>query len=279
MRISFTKMQGTGNDFVVIDAISHPVALTREQIRRLCDRRFGVGCDQVLMVAPATANGVDFSYRIFNADGAEVEQCGNGARCFARFVRAQGLTAKPEITVQTLSGLLRLRLGADGQVTVNMGVPEFDPPKVPFTAERRAIVYDLDMDGTVIPVSVLSMGNPHAVHVVTDVDRAPVSIWGPSIEHHRRFPNRVNAGFMQVVDRNCIRLRVFERGVGETLACGSGACAAVVTGRMRGMLDENVEVTLPGGKVHVGWAGEGRPAMLTGAAETVFEGTIDLDDL
>ncbi len=279
MRVAFTKMQGAGNDFVVFDGVNQRIALTPEKIRRLADRRFGVGCDQVLVVERASGNGADFRYRIFNADGGEVEQCGNGARCFVRFVRDHGLTAKDEIQVETLAGLIRPRLESDGEVSVDMGVPRFEPKDVPFDAASRQPLYDLDVDGQTIQVNVLSMGNPHAVQAVADVDAAPVNTQGPKIERHPRFPRRVNAGYMQVLDRRHIRLRVWERGAGETLACGTGACAAVVAGRQRGLLDDTVKVSLPGGTLTVSWPGEGRPVVLTGPAVTVYEGTIDLDGL
>lgn len=279
MQIPFTKMHGTGNDFVVFDAIHHALTLTPEKLRRLADRHTGVGCDQVLVVERPTRPGADFRYRIYNADGGEVEQCGNGARCFARFVRERGLSDKNELVVETLGGLIRPRIEADGQVTVNMGVPRFEPREVPFDAPARAVVYDIDVNGQRREVSVLSMGNPHAVQFVADVDTAPVPTEGPLIEHHPRFPKRVNAGFMQVVDRSTIRLRVYERGAGETLACGTGACAAVVAGRQRGLLDATVNVSLPGGRLRIAWAGEGEPVWMTGPAATVFEGTIDLEAL
>ena len=279
MKLAFTKMHGAGNDFVVFDAISQKVDLQAAQIRRLADRHFGVGCDQVLLVERPTIAGVDFAYRIFNADGGEVEQCGNGARCFAVFVRDHGLSDKTEIAVQTLAGIIHPRLEGDGRVTVNMGVPGFEPTEIPFDAKRRAKDYDLDVGGELINVRVVSMGNPHAVQVVPDVDRAPVSIQGPLIESHARFPRRVNAGFMQIVDRRHVRLRVYERGSGETLACGTGACAAVVSGRQQGELDEIVEVDLRGGTLKVRWAGEGEPVWMTGDATAVFDGTIDLEKL
>lgn len=279
MKLAFTKMHGAGNDFVVFDAISQKVDLQAAQIRRLADRHFGVGCDQVLLVERPTIAGVDFAYRIFNADGGEVEQCGNGARCFAVFVRDHGLSDKTEIAVQTLAGIIHPRLEGDGRVTVNMGVPGFEPAEIPFDAKRRAKDYDLDVGGELINVRVVSMGNPHAVQVVPDVDRAPVSIQGPLIESHARFPRRVNAGFMQIVDRRHVRLRVYERGSGETLACGTGACAAVVSGRQQGELDEIVEVDLRGGTLKVRWAGEGEPVWMTGDATAVFDGTIDLEKL
>lgn len=277
MRISFTKMEGTGNDFVVIDGYSRPLSLSPAQIRRLADRHFGVGCDQLLVVERPQQSDADFRYRIFNADGGEVEQCGNGARCFVRFVRDKQLTHKDDIVVDTLGGRIRPSLLADGNVSVEMAVPQFEPAAIPFVAERRALVYDLEMDGAVTHVGVVSMGNPHAVAVVDDVDTAPVAVLGPRLERHPRFPRRVNAGFMHVVDRAHIRLRVWERGVGETLGCGSGACAAVAIGRMRGLLDEAVEVSLPGGKLTVTWAGEERPVFLAGPAHTVFDGSIELE--
>jgi diaminopimelate epimerase len=279
MPVPFTKMHGAGNDFVVFDGVTRPVPLTPEKIRRLADRRFGIGCDQVLLVERPTASGADFRYRIFNADGGEVEQCGNGARCFVRFVRDRRLTAKDEIAVETLSGMIYPRLEPDGNVTVNMGVPRFEPAEVPFEASTRENVYDLEVNGRKVNVTVLSMGNPHAVQVVPEVDSAPVNTQGPLIERHPRFPQRVNAGYMQIVDRGHIRLRVYERGAGETLACGSGACAAVVAGRQRGLLDDKVDVKLLGGTLRVSWAGEGQPVWMTGPAVTVFEGTIDLDRL
>jgi diaminopimelate epimerase len=279
MPVPFTKMHGAGNDFVVFDGVTRPVVLTPEKIRRLADRHFGIGCDQVLLVERPTASGADFRYRIFNADGGEVEQCGNGARCFVRFVRDRRLTAKDEIAVETLSGMIYPRLEPDGNVTVNMGVPRLDPAAVPFEASTRENVYDLEVNGRKVNVTVLSMGNPHAVQVVPEVDSAPVNTQGPLIERHPRFPQRVNAGYMQVVDRGHIRLRVYERGAGETLACGSGACAAVVAGRQRGLLDDKVDVKLLGGTLRVSWAGEGQPVWMTGPAVTVFEGTIDLDRL
>lgn len=279
MPVPFTKMHGAGNDFVVFDGVSRPIHLTAEKIRRLADRHFGIGCDQVLLVERPTAGGVDFRYRIFNADGGEVEQCGNGARCFVRFVRDKRLTTKDEIAVETLSGTIYPRLEADGGVTVNMGVPLFEPAEVPFEASTRQNVYDLEVNGQHVSLSVLSMGNPHAVQIVPEVDSAPVNTQGPSIERHPRFPRRVNAGYMQIVDRRHIRLRVYERGAGETLACGSGACAAVVAGRQRSLLDDKVDVKVLGGALRVSWAGEGQPVWMTGPAVTVYEGTIDLDRL
>jgi diaminopimelate epimerase len=279
MRVQFTKMEGTGNDFVVIDGFTRQIRLSDADVRRLADRHRGVGCDQVLVVERPQTLHADFRYRIFNADGGEVEQCGNGARCFARFVREKGLTGKDELVVETLAGRIRPRLLADGRVVVQMGIPCFDPSEIPFIADRPALVYDLEVDGDIVQVSVLSMGNPHAVRWVPDVATAPVQTQGPRIEHHARFPKRVNASFMQTIDRSHVRLRVWERGAGETLGCGSGACAAVVAGRRCGMLDETVEVSLPGGALSVTWVGEGEPVWLTGPARTVFEGTIELEAL
>ncbi|MEO8344286.1 MAG: diaminopimelate epimerase [Betaproteobacteria bacterium] len=270
--LKFTKMQGLGNDFVVLDGIRQRVELLPAQIRLLADRRFGVGCDQVLLVDGPTGDA-DFRYRIFNADGGEVEQCGNGARCLVVFVRDQGLTTKTELRVETAGGLIVPRLEADGQVTVDMGVPRFTPGAVPFTGGTGAIEEVLDVDGAQVQISALSMGNPHAVQLVPDVDVAPVATQGPRIENHFRFPQRVNAGYMQVVDRATIRLRVWERGAGETLACGTGACAAVVAGVRRGLLDSPVRVIVRGGELMITWAGAGQSVEMTGAAATVFEGT------
>jgi diaminopimelate epimerase len=269
--LSFTKMEGLGNDFVVIDATRTPFALQPADIRLLADRRFGVGCDQVLVVEPARGDA-DFRYRIFNADGGEVEQCGNGARCFVVFVREHGLTQRREIRVETAGGLIVPRLEDDGEVTVDMGVPRFDAASVPFIGGTGAIDEPLDVAGTPVTVSVLSMGNPHAVQRVDDIDAAPVATQGPLIENHPRFPRRVNAGYMQVVDRATIRLRVHERGAGETPACGTGACAAVVVGRRHGWLDERVRVITRGGNLTIDWAGDGRAVTMKGPARTVFEG-------
>jgi diaminopimelate epimerase len=276
MKLKFTKMHGLGNDFVVIDGISQPLALSAEQFRFLADRHFGIGCDQILLVETPTRADADFRYRIFNADGGEVEQCGNGARCFVRFVHDKGLTGKSEIRVETASGIIEPRLEADGQVTVNMGAPRFEPEEIPFIAEKRALTYPLRVGGETIEFSVLSMGNPHAVQVVDNADGAPVAAQGPLVEHHPAFPARVNAGFMQIVDRGRIKLRVFERGSGETLACGTGACAAVVAGITRGLLDDKVTVGTRGGELTIRWAGEGRPVWMTGPAVSVFEGEITL---
>jgi diaminopimelate epimerase len=271
-RLRFTKMEGLGNDFVVLDGVRQRVALTAPQIRRLADRRFGVGCDQVLVVEAASRPDVDFRYRIYNADGGEVEQCGNGARCFVKFVHDTGLTTKRAIRVETTAGIIEPVLAADGEVTVDMGIPRFRPAEVPFSADGEALVHPLDVAGETVAITVVSMGNPHAVQVVADVDAAPVEATGPLIERHPRFPRRVNAGFMQVVHRATIRLRVWERGAGETLACGTGACAAVVAGIRRGLLDSPVRVETRGGALSIAWDGPGTPVLMTGPAATVFEG-------
>ena len=269
--LRFTKMEGLGNDFVVVAATRTPFALSPEEIRRLADRRFGVGCDQVLVVQAARGDA-DFGYRIFNADGGEVEQCGNGARCFVVYVREHGLTDKREIRVETLGGLIVPTLEDDGEVSVDMGVPRFAPADIPFVGGTGAIVEPLDVDGRVVDISALSMGNPHAVQLVDDVDTAPVATLGPRIEAHPRFPKRVNAGFMEIVDRATIRLRVYERGAGETLACGTGACAAVVAGVRRGLLDARVRVHTRGGPLTIAWSGDASPVTMKGPARTVFEG-------
>ena len=276
MKIAFTKMQGAGNDFVVFDATAQPFGLTGGQLKALSDRHFGIGCDQVLVVETSSGAGADFRYRIFNADGGEVEQCGNGARCFVKFVHQRGLTKKRQIRVETLAGIIEPRLEDDGEVTVNMGAPVFDHGKVPFAPGVPGMVQAIDVAGTTVEVSVLSMGNPHAVQVVRDVDAAPVASQGPLIEHHRQFPKRVNAGYMQVVDRHSIRLRVFERGAGETLACGTGACAAVVSGIARGLLEAPVSVETRGGRLTIAWAGGDNPVWMKGPATSVFEGNIEL---
>jgi diaminopimelate epimerase len=276
MKLRFTKMHGAGNDFVVFDATRTPFALTPAQMRFLGDRRFGVGCDQILVVESPRTAGTDFVYRIFNADGGEVQQCGNGARCFARFVHDHGLTDRTEIRVETASGVIVPRLEPDGRVTVDMGPPVFDPARIPFDAPAAAVTHSLDIDGHMRTISAVSMGNPHAVQVVDDVDTAPVATEGPLIEHHPRFQERVNAGFMQVLEPHAIRLRVFERGAGETLACGTGACAAVVAGIRRGMLESPVRVETRGGTLTIRWDGDGAAVFMTGPAETVFEGEIDL---
>ncbi len=276
MGIKFTKMQALGNDFVVIDAISQVVEIDREQAQRIADRRWGVGCDQILLVENPSRDDVDFQFRIINADGGEVAQCGNGARCFALFVREAGLTDKTEIRVETSADVLTLIVLDDDQVRVNMAAPRFEPEEIPFIATTRQDVYDLALEDGEIEISALSLGNPHAVRVVKDVDLAPVAAQGPMIERHHRFPERANAGFMQVCGRNHIRLRVYERGVGETPACGSGACAAVVAGRRRALLDESVVVDLPGGRLRVEWSGNAQPVYMTGPAQSVFDGELKL---
>ena len=285
MNLRFTKMQGAGNDFVVIDATAQPLALSAEQIRRLGDRRFGVGCDQILVIEGSSEPGVDFRYRIFNNDGDEVEHCGNGARCFVRYVSDKGLTAKRSIKVRTVNALLELRLRDDGRVTVDMGAPIFALERVPFDAAglqpRLEHGFELwPLADLHSELAVLSMGNPHAVLRVADVDSAPVETLGPKIESHHRFPRRVNAGFLQVIDRGHVKLRVYERGAGETLACGTGACAAVVAGIRLGWLDERVDVQARGGLLTIEWAGLSQgldaPVLMTGPAETVFEGEITL---
>jgi diaminopimelate epimerase len=278
MKIEFTKMQGAGNDFVVFDATSRPFTLTPAQIKAVADRHFGVGCDQLLVVEKAVSQNADFRYRIFNADGGEVEQCGNGARCFVKYVHQRGLTKKDAIRVETLSGVIEPRLEEDGEVTVNMGPPVLDLAKVPFAGEEQGLLHFIEVNGEPVEVAVLSMGNPHAVQVVDDVDSAPVTAQGPLIERHPQFPNRVNAGYMQVVDRHAIRLRLFERGAGETLACGTGACAAVVSGIERGLLDSPVQVGTRGGRLTIAWAGGDNPVWMKGPATCVFEGTIAFEE-
>ena len=275
-RIRFTKMQGLGNDFVVIDGINQPVNLTKDTVRKLSDRRFGVGCDQVLVVETPKHPENDFGYRIFNHDGSEVENCGNGARCFAKFVRDKKLTGKRTIRVETLGGELVLHVCPQGNVTVDMGVPVLVPADIPYNAQAQAITYPLMVNGTIYDVSAVSMGNPHAVIVVDDVQTAPVETLGPAVESHPDFPNRVNAGFMAIKGRDTIDLRVYERGAGETLACGTGACAAVVAGRLRGLLDDVVTVNLPGGQLSIKWQGEGQAVMMTGPASNVFQAQIKL---
>ena len=275
MKLKFTKMHGLGNDFVVIDGVNQSLFLSCEQLRLLADRHFGVGCDQILLIEPAEGDA-DFRYRIFNADGGEVEQCGNGARCFVRYVHDRGMTSKNEIRVETLGGLIIPRLETNGGVTVNMGAPKFEPQEIPFIAEKRALTYPLDIDNRQVEISAVSMGNPHAVQQVADADHAPVLTEGALIERHPRFPQRVNAGYMQVMDRGHIRLRVYERGSGETLACGTGACAAVVTGIELGLLDSMVKVSFRGGDLVVRWGGGNEPVWMTGPAVAVFDGEIDL---
>ncbi|MFP5391073.1 MAG: diaminopimelate epimerase [Gammaproteobacteria bacterium] len=283
MKLKFTKMHGAGNDFVVIDAINQDVNLTADQYKHLGDRRFGVGADQILVVEKPSAPDADFRYRIFNQDGGEVEQCGNGSRAFVKFVTEKGLTRKAAIRVETMMGVIEPRIEADGSIRVDMGPPRLDPAEVPFEAsglggwaEGDDTLWPLSLKGKTVFVSVVSMGNPHAVQVVDDVDTAPVPDTGPLIEQHSRFPKKVNAGFMQVVDRQHIRLRVYERGAGETLACGTGACAAVVAGIRRGLLDSPVRVSARGGELSIAWAGPGQSVYLSGPAVTVFEGEIEI---
>ena len=289
MQIPFTKMQGAGNDFVVLDETRGLLGLSTDQLRFLADRHFGVGADQILSVRPSPGEGIDFEYVIYNADGGEVEQCGNGARCFVRFVSQHGLSDKREIRVRTKSGVIVPRLDADGRVTVDMGAPVFDPASVPFDiagitpqADGAWLTWPLALgaaaDDPVVHVAVVSMGNPHAVWLVGDVDAAPVAQYGPLIERHPRFPQRVNAGFMQVLDRRHVRLRVYERGAGETLACGTGACAAVVAGIRLGLLDSPVDVRTRGGELTIGWGGGETPVTMTGPAVSVFEGSIEVPD-
>ncbi|MBK7168074.1 MAG: diaminopimelate epimerase [Gammaproteobacteria bacterium] len=276
MLLRFTKMHGLGNDFVVFDLITQTLRIDAQLIRRLADRRLGIGCDQVLVIEPPTDPEMDFRYRIFNQDGTEVGQCGNGARCVALYIRDKRLSAKRRLRVETLGGPLDLLLGKGTVVSVGMGVPRLQPQEIPFEADLQASSYTLDADGECLEISAVSMGNPHAVLLVENVDLAPVAELGPRLETHPRFPEGANVGFMQVVNRTEVRLRVFERGAGETMACGSGACAAVVAGRLRGLLDERVRVYLPGGYLQIEWRGEGEPLLMSGPATTVFEGQIAL---
>ncbi|WP_048307469.1 diaminopimelate epimerase [Halomonas sp. PR-M31] len=276
MLLQFTKMQGLGNDFMMIDLVTQRARLETEQIRRLADRHFGIGFDQLLTVEPPRDPEMDFRYRIYNADGSEVENCGNGARCFARFVHDQRLTHKHEIRVETQGGPLTLKIEEDGRVRVNMGRPRFEPVAVPFSAEQDLLLHALEADGEHLEIGVVSMGNPHALLRVDDVDTAPVARLGSAIERHPRFPRRVNAGFMQVVTRQEIRLRVYERGVGETLACGTGACAAVANGIRWGLLESPVEVDLPGGRLTIEWSDEDAAMFMTGPAVKVFDGRVPL---
>jgi diaminopimelate epimerase len=283
MKLHFTKMQGAGNDFVVLDATRTPLVLDNAQYRALANRHFGIGADQILVVDPSRTPGVDFGYRIFNASGDEVEHCGNGARCFLRYVRDKGLSSKDRIRVQTVNRVIELRWGEDGRVTVDMDQPTFEHADLPFEAEgltpRREgdfELWPLDLIDGPVEVALVSMGNPHAVQRVADVDAADVAAIGPEIEALDCFPNKVNAGFMQIVSRSHIRLRVFERGAGETLACGTGACAAVVAGIRLGWLDRAVEVDTRGGRLGIEWAGLGAPVLMTGPAQTVLEGEIEL---
>lgn len=276
MHLKFTKMHGQGNDFVMLNGITQAVHLSPAQIRAIADRHFGVGCDQLLMVEKTQRTDADFRYRIFNADGGEVSQCGNGARCFVRFVREEGLASKPKIRVETLSGVIEPRIDADGTITVDMSAPRFSPAYIPFLVDTEALSYSLDLNGKSIDIAALSMGNPHAVQVVENTEMAPVAELGPLIENHPRFPARVNAGFMQIVSRTQIRLRVWERGAGETLACGTGACAAVVAGIRWGRLDNDVRVLTRGGELTVCWLGGANPVLLSGTATVVYKGEIEI---
>ncbi len=276
MPLVFSKMHGLGNDFVVFDAINQSLDLSPEQVRFIADRRFCIGCDQILLVEPPRDALTDFYYRIFNADGSEVQQCGNGARCFARFVRGKGLTEKDVLDVGTRAGRIRLFLEGRDRVRVNMGEPRLEPAQIPFVAGERAVRYPLDVDGDALEIAAVSMGNPHAVLRVESVAEAPVEALGPKIECHPRFPERVNAGFMEIRDRGHIKLRVYERGAGETPACGTGACAAVVAGQIQGLLDERVEVSLAGGDLVIKWRGDNEPVWMSGPATQVYEGRIEL---
>ncbi|MCV6627308.1 MAG: diaminopimelate epimerase [Cellvibrionaceae bacterium] len=276
MRLRFTKMHGLGNDFVMIDAVSQRIRLSKDKIKKLADRRFGIGCDQLLMVELPSRPDVDFKYRIFNCDGSEVENCGNGARCFAKFVRERKLTGKARIKVETAGGIMVLNVLANGDVSVDMGRPELSPVSLPFNAEHQAPVYPLQLAHGDINIGAVSMGNPHAVTLVDDTETAPVEDWGPQIEGHSRFPKRVNAGFMQLLSPTEINLRVYERGVGETLACGTGACAAVVAGRIQGLLDQQVKVNLPGGSLQISWPGGDEAVIMSGPATTVFHGQVKI---
>ena len=270
--LPFTKMHGLGNDFMVLDATRAPIQLSKEQIRQMADRHFGVGFDQLLMVEAPPTPEVDFGYRIFNADGSEVEQCGNGARCFASFVHRKGLSSKNPLKVATCAGVIELLLGADGLVRVQMGVPKTEAKNIPFIASGNAIRYRLIVADELLNIAVVNMGNPHAVLQVDDIDTAPVDTLGPLIESNAHFPDRVNVGFMQVITPNHIRMRVYERGTGETLACGTGACAAVVAGRRSGLLSEKVKVQLPGGDLHIEWEGSGTPVFMRGPAVMLYDG-------
>lgn len=276
MLLHFTKMHGLGNDFVVIDLITQRFHLQSQHIRYLADRNLGVGCDQVLVVEPPSQPSVDFKYRIFNADGSEVEQCGNGARCFAKFVKDRKLTGKNSIVVETSSGIITLNITPDHQVVVNMGKPIFEPERIPFKADQQNTQYEIDVSGKKISIGALSIGNPHGVILVDDIDTAPVETIGPILESHSRFPNRTNVGFMQIISNNYAKLRVFERGVGETKACGTGACAAMVYARTQGLLDEHATIELTGGKLQMQWPGLGQDILMTGPATMVFEGKIHL---
>ena len=276
MYIRFTKMHGLGNDFVVIDAVTQAVTMTDELARRLADRHTGIGCDQILLVEPPGHPDIDFKYRIFNADGSEVAQCGNGARCFAKFVHDRRLTGKTLLNVETYAGTLQLRIGDQQSYTATLGIPNFEPAQIPLVAEQAAPTYAIEVDGHNIDIAALSLGNPHAVLQVVDIQQAPIDTLGPMLESHSRFPERVNVGFMAVVSRHEINLRVYERGAGETQACGSGACAAAVAGIAQDLLDSPVKVNLPGGSLSIAWQGKNQPVSVTGPATTVYQGRIRL---
>lgn len=269
-------MHGLGNDFVMIDAVSQRIRLSADKVRKIADRRFGIGCDQLLIVEIPSRADVDFKYRIFNCDGSEVENCGNGARCFAKFVLERKLTGKKNIKVETKAGILLLKVQDNGDVSVNMGKPGLAPGDVPFNAEQEQSSYPIQLEHGEVTLGAVSMGNPHAVTLVSDCKTAPVELWGPQIEAHRQFPQKANAGFMEILSTKEVNLRVYERGVGETLACGTGACAAVVSGRLQGLLDEQVKVNLPGGSLHIKWPGRDHPVIMTGPATTVFHGQIKI---
>ncbi len=276
MLLRFTKMHGLGNDFVVLDLVTQRFNLQPEHVRKLADRHFGIGCDQLLVVETPTQPDVDFRYRIYNCDGNEVEQCGNGARCFAKFVRDKKLSGKNRIRVETNTGIIELSVTEDRQIRVNMGKPILEPVNIPFVASSQANIYPIIVDNKEILIGAVSMGNPHAVILVDDIETAPVATLGPAIECLPDFPQRVNVGFMQVLSRKEINLRVFERGVGETLACGSGACAAMVSGQLQGLLDQRITANLSGGSLTLEWRGESHPVMMTGPANNVFEGQITI---
>lgn len=276
MYIRFTKMHGLGNDFVVIDAVTQSVTMTDELARRLADRHTGVGCDQILLVEPPSHPDIDFKYRIFNADGSEVAQCGNGARCFAKFVRDRRLTGKSNLSVETHAGILQLSIDDQQSYTATQGIPNFEPAQIPFEAEQAALTYAIEIDEKSFDIAALSLGNPHAVLQIADIQQTPIDELGPLLESHPRFPERVNVGFMALVSRHEINLRVYERGAGETQACGSGACAAAVAGIALDLLDSPVKVNLPGGSLSITWQGDNQPVSVTGPATTVYQGRIRL---
>ena len=275
MKYKFTKMHGLGNDFVLIDCVNQSVNLSPEKLRNLANRRLGIGCDQILLIEK-TESDADFRYRIFNSDGGEVEQCGNGARCLVSYVYNKGMTQKKEISVETLGGIIFPKLEINGEVTVNMGAPKFEPKEIPFIADKRMLTYLLEVNEKQIEFSILSMGNPHAIQIVEDINQSTVLAEGSLIESHSRFPKHVNAGYMQIVNREHINLRVYERGAGETLSCGTGACAAVVAGITRGLLDSRVTVSTAGGNLSICWEGDNNPVWMTGPAISVFDGEIEL---